>query len=124
MIYFFLSLLLTLIDQGAKLFFSQRDAIIINTGGVFGLLPGFAWTGFLAIVFIWLLLHFRNTKSLSEKLAMSLILSGGGSNLFDRIIYQGVRDYIHYPIINLWGNFADIILVGGALILIFNHKKI
>lgn len=68
------------------------------------------------------------TKNISNKdiLGFAMILGGALGNLFDRVVYGYVIDFIHiyvcgysYPIFNL----ADSFIVIGAVILLFKNKK-
>lgn len=50
-----------------------------------------------------------------RQLCFVLIISGGISNLLDRIIFGGAIDYIFLPYLPVF-NFADIFIVSGSLI--------
>lgn len=76
------------------------------------------------ILIIYFLIRFliKNYKSISQliKISIIMIISGGTSNLIDRIVRGYVVDYIdinqifNYPIFNI----ADISVVGGVILLI------
>lgn len=53
-------------------------------------------------------------------IACGLILAGAIGNLYDRIFYEGVRDFISFYIIN-WPifNLADVFITIGAFLIIF-----
>jgi len=54
---------------------------------------------------------------------LGLVITGALANLLDRIVYQGVVDFIQ---IGIWPNFnlADVFIGSGVLILLFlNIKK-
>ena len=56
-----------------------------------------------------------------EKLGFSLILGGSSGNIFDRLYYRAVVDFIDVNINNIhWFifNFADIFISIGVIILI------
>jgi signal peptidase II len=56
-------------------------------------------------------------------LAFVIIISGGISNLFERIIYEGVIDYIRiysFPVFNI----ADIYISIGIMILLYSYINI
>ena len=71
------------------------------------------------------------SKSL-EKVGFAMILGGSLGNIFDRIYYSAVPDFIDFHINNFhWFvfNVADIFITVGVLCLIFdemfiNYKKI
>lgn len=57
----------------------------------------------------------------SAQIAFGLILGGGGSNIFDRIVYGHVVDFMNMGIGNLRTgifNFADVAIMAGLLILL------
>ena len=65
-----------------------------------------------------------------EKLGFSLILGGSSGNIFDRLYYRAVVDFIDININNIhWFifNFADIFISIGVILLIiieiFKKKK-
>ncbi len=97
-----------------------------NTGGAFSILSGNILTVIaanalvLALVFRFLIFQFDKMDNFT-KYTICLILSGGISNLIDRIIRGFVIDYIDiskiidFPIFNL----ADMCIVCGWILLIF-----
>ena len=95
-----------------------------NTGGVFGLLPGRGYV-FVALsvvalgVVVWLLRGARPGQVLYP-LALGLVGAGALGNLFDRLAFGYVRDFIYVEIIR-WPafNVADtcICVAAGLLVL-------
>ncbi|MDD5625625.1 MAG: signal peptidase II [Patescibacteria group bacterium] len=73
----------------------------------------------LIIIFWWLadnLIKGYRTKNVSKILAFSLIFVGAISNLFDRLQYKAVIDYLnifYFSVINL----ADLMISGGVIII-------
>jgi lipoprotein signal peptidase len=53
--------------------------------------------------------------------ALGLILGGTLGNLYDRVVFHGVRDFLHWNYAFDWPvfNIADCCLVGGAFLLLF-----
>ena len=51
--------------------------------------------------------------------ALGLILAGTVGNLYDRLVFNGVRDFLHFYYVE-WPvfNFADCCLVVGATVLL------
>ena len=91
-----------------------------NRGSVFGFAQGknsaLIFFSFIAIgVIIWV--YVRSEKSPVMSLSMGLILAGAVGNLWDRIVYRYVRDFIdihlgsafHWPTFNL----ADALICVG-----------
>ncbi len=78
-------------------------------------------TFFISIVII-ILIYFAFKSKSFEKIAYVLIIGGALGNLFDRIYYNAVPDFIDLHINNFhWFifNIADIFITVGVLCLIF-----
>ncbi len=99
-----------------------RITRVYNTGMAFGLFPGFntllIWINILLASVIGCLVFGRKVHHGSaEPAAFSLILGGAVSNIWDRIFYGGVIDYIDtgfWPVFNA----ADAAITAGALIIL------
>ena len=143
---------LFLIDRASKIWIIKRSQeelsseifsskfinfeLIWNKGiafGLFSLNDGLAYQLIsLLIIFIVITLIYFITKSNGfEKLGFILILGGALGNLFDRIFYKAVPDFIDLHINNFhWFifNIADIFITIGVICLIlveiFFKKKI
>ena len=99
-------------------------AYVRNTGGAWSILSNATWL--LAIISVAAVVGityylFTNKPNLHYFIAMSFIVSGGAGNLFDRIFYGSVIDFVEtypfgysFPIFNV----ADIFVVCGAFYLI------
>ena len=108
--------LVILIDRIFKIFLDSE----LNTGAAFGILKN--WNLFLIIFGLFviaLILYYKNQKKL--ELGMGFLLGGVVSNVFDRILYNGVLDYMHF--FNSIFNLADIANIIGALILAYHLWK-
>jgi len=100
--------------------------VVFNKGIAFGLFKEYAsFLIYLIIPFFFLIFYFiKREKKLffSSKLAYGFIIGGASSNLFDRLIYGYVIDYIDikvWPIFNL----ADAAITAGVVILILNSFR-
>lgn len=73
---------------------------------------------FVIIIAIGLLIFFGSEKYSLKRKAYQMILAGGIGNLIDRIIRGYVIDYVY---IKPFGacNFADFIIVFGAILMLF-----
>jgi lipoprotein signal peptidase len=100
----------------------------VNKGALFGLggeyadlANGiFAAVSVIAAVAIFYWSTRRSTaKDLSLCAALGLILAGTLGNLYDRLVFDGVRDFLYFHLIN-WPvfNLADCCLVCGAFLLL------
>lgn len=104
----------------------------VNTGMAFGWLGGKAWampvfigvTAVAMIVFLFLLIKTKSNRKFL-KVALALILCGALGNFIDRIVLEGVRDFIalsvkNIPFLNFNCNVADIAITVGAVMLILD----
>ncbi len=95
-----------------------------NYGAAFGMMSGQTWiivivTGLLSALLIAALFFYKRHTWLSYA-ACILILAGGIGNLIDRVANPGnfVTDYIHVSFFPPVFNFADILVVVGAGLLV------
>ena len=82
----------------------------------------YIWKKWLLYTYIWItssrMLYICNG-------AMTLLVAGSIGNLYDRIVYNGVRDFISINVWYLWDlwypifNIADIYIVIGTLVLMY-----
>jgi len=113
---------------GLNIFFTK------NHGAAFGFLSSYGgWQRWLlitssvsicALLFWWLK---KNRVSLLEYYAFALIIGGALGNLYDRIFYGYVIDFIDFYIANMhWYTFnlADSAVCLGALAIFFGQAKI
>ncbi len=110
----------------------QPDGTVVphvNHGALFGFLrnhktlanSGFAVISLLAAGAIALWSWQRSTaRDLRLCIALGLILGGTLGNLYDRLVFNGVRDFLHWNYLFDWPvfNIADCCLVGGAGLLL------
>lgn len=108
------------IDEIAKLLAESRGIVIVNQGAALGIIPGLRWEVVSFAVLVFMIWYWQKIKNYWEWLAWGMIVSGGISNLIDRFTHGGVRDYIYYPIIQVRGNLADIVIVVGVALLIWS----
>lgn len=109
-----------LLDQLSKLVSRRVGIAQLNTGGILGRGAEYNWVIIMVIalsVTIWYL--YKSKSNAYQKAVWILIISSGLSNLFDRFIWGGVWDWIVYPVINVIGNIADILLGIGLGLLLF-----
>lgn len=78
----------------------------------------------LSLIAIWGFIYLYQHKSFS-KIAILFLVAWTLGNLYDRVVYQGVRDFLVMPWLFIF-NIADIFLTLGftfALIYVYNQKK-
>ncbi len=122
--------------------------LVLNSGAVFGTGQGKRWffIGFTCAALVFAVVLFARWTSSRDGLAhvsIGLIIAGGIGNLYDRIVYGCVRDFIHpLPGMKLpWGlhwphgsdevwpyisNVADAILlvgIGVLVIRLWRHER-
>jgi signal peptidase II len=113
--------------------------LVLNPGAVFGFGAGKRWF-FVLVTLIAIIVgaiafaKFTRKRDWSSHLAIGLIVGGGLGNLYDRLVYACVRDFLHpLPGVKLpfswswpWGgnevwpyvsNIADAFLIVGVVIL-------
>lgn len=88
---------------------------VINQGISFGLFQSPLWIVHL-VLFVGLFLFFWR-ESASHPIPYGLILGGSISNIVDRILFGGVKDWIHLPY-GMTNNIADWAIFFGVCILI------
>ena len=129
------------INSGSEIYLSKylNIYLIWNEGIAFGL---FSFdeknlynylTIFILIIVVFILFWIIKSKGI-QKYALSMISGGALGNLFDRIFYQAVPDFIDLHINNFhWFifNIADIFITSGVFLMILSefivkgrHEKI
>lgn len=109
--------------------------LVLNPGAVFGLGAGGRWffaaftVGAIAFA-LWIFARWTRAGDWFAHLALALIVAGGVGNLYDRLVFACVRDFLH-PLYSLtfpggrpvWpyvSNVADaFLLVGIGMLMIF-----
>ena len=128
-----LSIILLIIDQASKIivilnykvpiegkFFTI--SLIQNKGIAFGMNDGNNKNIALTVVVLLIVINFivrqKDRLTILNDIAVSLILSGGMSNLMDRIFRGGVVDFIKVIKFAIF-NIADCFIVFGWIMLVF-----
>jgi len=119
---------------------------VLNPGAVFGIGPGRRWLfiGFTLIALgfsLWMFGRLTRARDRVAHVGLGLLISGGLGNLYDRVVFGCVRDFIHpLPGVllpfgwrlpsgerELWpyvSNVADLLLlVGIGMLLVTFWKK-
>lgn len=135
-IFFFISLVIFVLDQFTKYFIKSHlhpfDAIAVlpffnivyveNAGSAFGMLKGLGNAFFIPIAVLAVaVVAFLVVRDRDNRLGFSLILGGAAGNLADRVIYGYVIDFLdlyagkhHWPAFNV----ADSALTIGIVLLL------
>ena len=119
--------------------------LVLNSGAVFGLgsnqRPLLLFLTTIAItIAIWAFAFHLKEKQHLAQISLGFVVAGGIGNLYDRLIYGRVRDFLHlFPTRELpWGlqwpggspelfpwifNIADVLLIIGMIILLITTNK-
>jgi signal peptidase II len=115
--------------------FEEKDGRVVphvNSGALFGFAPlggeqkelnnaGFAVISLLAAAaIVWWSTQKATARDRWLCGALGLILAGTLGNLYDRVVFGGVRDFLHWDYLFDWPvfNLADCCLVVGAFLLL------
>lgn len=120
--------------------------LVLNPGAVFGVGAGQRWffIGFTAVALLfglWMFSKWTTERDRASHIAIGMVLGGGLGNLYDRVVFACVRDFIHplpgvkfpfglKPFGNrgeIWpyvSNVADaLLLVGIGILLVFLWRR-
>ena len=125
------NLILSLLENEKYLFINNylNLNLVFNTGIGFGLLSlnyGIYYNMLTIFIFliILILIYLMFKSKTSEKIFFSFIIGGAIGNLYDRIIYKAVPDFIDFHIKDFhWFTFniADIFISLGIIFMIINE---
>lgn len=112
-----------ILDQFIKNFAQSNFSVVCNKGVAFGIGSNVTLLVLVGAILVFWILTWE--KRFLSFVGLALIFAGGISNLFDRINFGCVRDFIaiyNFPVFN----FADsVIFIGGLLIItdLYRVKK-
>lgn len=114
----------SLLSTGVAVFPGFNLTFHRNDGITFGLLSGTPWWVLVLLasaICLWLAAMLIRTDSRIEIVAYGAIIGGALGNVVDRLRFQAVTDFldfyvgsVHWPTFN----FADVFVVGGAVLLV------
>jgi signal peptidase II len=121
------------VGEPVNLFYGLTASLAMNRGVAFSMFAssrGFWFSLLIAAisVFNWMLiewLHAAREESFTLRLSLSLIITGGISNMIDRLCYGAVVDYLLLDF-GVWQwpaifNLADVWVTLGGVLLIVHH---
>lgn len=100
-------------DQVTKHLAGVQGLVQINTGISFGLLSGFGLTLLLIVVFVVFYQWSCPRWQKPYPILTGLFLGGAMSNIVDRLVLGGVRDFLPVPFTGISNNLADWFIVGS-----------
>ena len=125
------NLILDLLENEKYLFINSylNLDLVFNTGigfGLFSLNNGIYYNMISILIFliVLILIYLMFKSKTNEKIFFSFIVGGAIGNLYDRIIYKAVPDFIDFHIQNFhWFTFniADIFISFGVIFMILNE---
>ena len=125
------NLIINLLENERYLFVNNylNLNLVFNTGigfGLFSLNTGVYYNMLSMLIFliILVLIYLMFQSKTSEKIFFSFIIGGAIGNLYDRIIYKAVPDFIDFHIKDFhWFTFniADIFISLGIIFMILNE---
>lgn len=98
-----------ILDQSSKFFVAKFTRLAINSGVSFGMMAKIDGNIMLLFIIILLALFGYFLRSLWQKhpLAAGVLFGGAISNVMDRVLFGGVRDWFPLPFVHLNNNLAD-----------------
>ena len=118
------------VGEGCVLFPGLHITLAMNRGVAFSMFADLIGTNFyflnmMIVLFNWILLEVMSTTGDDSKwsrFALGLVITGGLSNLVDRVCYGAVVDYIHLSYAG-WDwptvfNLADVFISVGCALLV------
>ncbi|MDD2352357.1 MAG: signal peptidase II [Candidatus Caldatribacteriota bacterium] len=119
--------IISLLGDTIRLQLAKNEGAFLSMGSSFSHEFRFlVFTILVSVMLFLLLIYYFSSKSLSalSYLSLALIISGGFSNLIDRIIHKGVViDFLNFGIGNLRTgilNIADMAITFGVILLIYS----
>lgn len=104
-------------DQITKHIASFQGWVEVNPGISFGLFSGFLLTLGLIIFYISFYQWSCPRWQKPYPVLTGLLLGGAMSNIVDRLVIGGVRDFLPFPFFGIKNNFADWFVVASLLII-------
>lgn len=108
-----------ILDQGSKWLVSSLGwTVVLNTGISFGIQIGLE-IGLSLLLLIGLGWVALSRISSQTYVFWGMFLGAASSNLVDRFLFGGVRDWLSWPIFGFRNNLADVFIFVGLLGILF-----
>lgn len=120
----FLGVGVLLLDQLTKYGASWFLPIYLNTGISFGYFEGFTVPLLTVFLLGIVLLLFYSFKSiwLQHQYISAVFFGSAISNVVDRVLFGGVRDWLLIPFTNIYNNIADYLIFFAIIWLLYISK--
>lgn len=87
---------------------------MLNRGVSFGLWPGIS-NFIIGFILVSLIVYAVKVRELIVRLGLGLMIVGGSGNLYERIVYGGLRDNLNFFGL-FYNNVWDYLIVGGVVV--------
>lgn len=105
--------LVFLLDQLSKTLVEKEGGVVVRNRGIaFGLFPNFTWEIVVFLILLGFLIGVLRGRGRFFSLGAGFVLGGGFSNLFDRLRFGYIRDFVNLKILPVF-NFADLAVCLG-----------
>lgn len=115
----FVFVILILVDQVSKYWANSNELITINRGIAFGLLDNLPFSVLIVLLIVVLAVGLWAWHQYVPDANWAGVLFFGGavSNVLDRVMIGGVRDWLPTPILATKNNLADWYITAGVVVL-------
>lgn len=111
-----------LLDQVTKAWAQNSPSMVLNSGISFGLFASQPVSLLLPCVFLAVVLYVFKKAYSHDPLLLGVCSGACLSNILDRILYGGVRDFLPIPLTGISNNIADWFIVLTLLFLVIRTQ--
>lgn len=111
---------IVLLDQGTKYL---SPTYTLNPGISFGLFQSGILTALLGVILLGIAVKFGRQFLQVSEVATGIFFGASLSNILDRILFGGVRDFLPVPLLSVQNNLADWAIILSLLWLFFRMHK-
>lgn len=94
---------------------------MLNKGISFGLFPGIS-NFIIFLVIVVLIVYAVKVRELIVRIGILMMIGGGSANLYQRVVYGGVRDNLNFFGL-FYNNIFDYLIVGGVVLIVISILK-
>jgi len=94
---------------------------MLNKGISFGMFPGIS-NFIIFFMIVALIAYAVKVRELIVKVGLMMMIGGGSANLYQRILYGGVRDNLNFFGL-FYNNIFDYLIVGGVVLIVISILK-
>jgi signal peptidase II len=94
---------------------------MLNKGISFGMFPGIS-NFIIFFMIVALIAYAVKVRELIVRVGLMMMIGGGSANLYQRILYGGVRDNLNFFGL-FYNNIFDYLIVGGVVLIVISILK-